>query len=323
MSLLTIIQDVCNELTLPAPNSVIGNTDQQTTQLLALSNREGQEFVKLRGPWSGWTELSKTYTFNMVPVGPYTCTMTPGSNILTNCSSTAGLVAGYGAGGTNIYAATTVTSFDAVAQTITLSIAPSNTSVQNNVSVNFGQIQYPLPPDMNFFAPATAWDTNFRWQLLGPLSPQEQEVILRGISPVGPRIRYWFQNKMFNLQPLPGPTQLDLISMRYESTAWCNTAGGNTQNANERPCEMGRGFGCLCLAGGHASPRRQVAFSQSQGSRLWRGIQDLEGCSRPADGDGRKQPKPADERYRQMGFVSYPIKIFLTPDSASEPIYQG
>lgn len=226
MSLLTIIQDVCNELTLPAPNSVIGNTDQQTTQLLALSNREGQEFVKLRGPWSGWTELSKTYTFNMVPVGPYTCTMTPGSNILTNCSSTAGLVAGYGAGGTNIYAATTVTSFNAVANTITLSIAPSNTSVQNNVSVNFGQIQYPLPADMNFFAPATAWDTNFRWQLLGPLSPQEQEVILRGISPVGPRIRYWFQNKMFNLQPLPGPTQLDLISMRYESTAWCNTAGG-------------------------------------------------------------------------------------------------
>ena len=226
MSLLTIIQDVCNELTLPAPNSVIGNTDQQTTQLLALSNREGQEFVKLRGPWSGWTELSKTYTFNMVPVGPYTCTMTPGSNILTNCSSTAGLVAGYGAGGTNIYAATTVTSFNAVANTITLSIAPSNTSIQNNVSVNFGQIQYPLPPDMNFFAPATAWDTNFRWQLLGPLSPQEQEVILRGISPVGPRIRYWFQNKMFNLQPLPGPTQLDLISMRYESTAWCNTAGG-------------------------------------------------------------------------------------------------
>src|SRR5690242_19743656 len=96
MSLLTIIQDVCNELTLPVPNTVIGNSDQQTAQLLALSNREGQEFVKIRGPWSGWPELNKVYTFNMVPVGPFTCTMTPNSNVLTNCSSTTGVLVGYG-----------------------------------------------------------------------------------------------------------------------------------------------------------------------------------------------------------------------------------
>jgi len=237
MSLLTIIQDVCNELTLPVPNTVIGNSDQQTAQLLALSNREGQEFVKIRGPWSGWPELNKVYTFNMVPVGPFTCTMTPNSTVLTNCSDTTGVLVGYGVAGNNIYPATTVTNVNAGAQTITISIAPSVTSVGNNVSVNFGKIAYDLPSDMSSFAPATAWDTNFRWQLLGPLSQQEQEVIERGISPVGPRIRYWLQDKKFMIQPLPGATQTDLISMRYISNSWCTAQDGTPNTPANGICK--------------------------------------------------------------------------------------
>lgn len=224
MSLLTIIQDACQELNLQAPTQVIGNTDPQVIQLLALSNREGQEFSAMSGPWSGWPELNETYAFNLVPVGPYTGTMTPNSNIITNMSSTAGLVVNYGLAGNFIYPAAIVTGF--TSNTVTMSIAPSCTEVTNNVSINFGQIQYPLPSDWQDFVSASAWDTNFRWQMLGPLSTQEQEVILRGISPVGPRIRWWINDRMINIQPLPGSTQTDLISFRYISTAWCTNSTG-------------------------------------------------------------------------------------------------
>lgn len=239
MPLLSIIQDACNELVLTAPNTVIGNTDLQIQQLLALSNREGQEFVKLRGPWDGWQELNKVYSFNLVPVGPYTGTLTPNSNVITNMSSTANLAVGYGIAGTGIYAAATITNINAAMNQITMSTPTSATSVTNDVSLNFGQIAYPLPADLQHFQSATAWDTNFRWQLLGPLSVQEQEVIERGISPVGPRIRYWLQDGKFNIQPLPGLTQFDLISMRYISNAWCTQADGTPRAAVGGVCRWG------------------------------------------------------------------------------------
>ncbi|MGI9338550.1 MAG: hypothetical protein ACR2P4_08590 [Gammaproteobacteria bacterium] len=64
MTLLTIIQDVADELTLQRPTSVIGNTDQTVTQLLALLNREGQNLAKLVNTYGGtWTILEKVHTF--------------------------------------------------------------------------------------------------------------------------------------------------------------------------------------------------------------------------------------------------------------------
>src|ERR1700748_2449745 len=101
MSLLTIVQDAYTELGLgdSQPQTVIGNTDPQIQQLLALSNSEGQEFCKLQGPWGGWPELSRVQTFNLVPVGPYTGTLTYNSNVITGMSSTAGIQVGYGLAG--------------------------------------------------------------------------------------------------------------------------------------------------------------------------------------------------------------------------------
>lgn len=45
MSLLTIIDDVCNRIGISAPSSVIGSNDAQIIQLLALANKEGKELA--------------------------------------------------------------------------------------------------------------------------------------------------------------------------------------------------------------------------------------------------------------------------------------
>lgn len=43
MSLLTIVQDVCGEIGIPIPTSVVGNNSELVQQLFRLAKREGQE----------------------------------------------------------------------------------------------------------------------------------------------------------------------------------------------------------------------------------------------------------------------------------------
>lgn len=61
MSLLTVAQAVAEEVGLPAPASVIGNTDKTAKQLLRLINRVGTLLAK-----KNWTVLQKEHTFSTV-----------------------------------------------------------------------------------------------------------------------------------------------------------------------------------------------------------------------------------------------------------------
>ena len=65
MSLLTIIQNACDEISIPRPSSVIGNTDQQIRTLLAMSNHEGRELVKA----GDWTVLQRLHTITTASSG--------------------------------------------------------------------------------------------------------------------------------------------------------------------------------------------------------------------------------------------------------------
>lgn len=60
MSLLTIIQSVADRVGLPQPAQVVGASDTQVRQLLALANQEGKELAR-RGPWQVLT-AEKTFT---------------------------------------------------------------------------------------------------------------------------------------------------------------------------------------------------------------------------------------------------------------------
>lgn len=60
MSLLSIVQDVSGRLSLPQPAAVVGSTDKQVIQLLALANEEGTSLGR-RYPWQALVE-EQTFT---------------------------------------------------------------------------------------------------------------------------------------------------------------------------------------------------------------------------------------------------------------------
>lgn len=242
MSLLTIIQEACSELSLAVPQTVIGNRDPQVSQLLALANSEGQEFCKLQGPWGGWPELNQVETFNLLPVGPYTGTLTNNSNIITGLSSTVGILVGYGVAGPDIYQSATIIAVPPTTAPGTVQMSAVASGTTTNATINFGQIQYPLPLDLRSIVNATYWDRNFRWPMLGPLSPVEWQVIVSGISPVGPRIRFRILGSnppQMEIQPLPGTGQTDQIAYEYVSNAWCLNSAGVPNVASGGVCRWG------------------------------------------------------------------------------------
>lgn len=59
MSLLSIITDVCAQLSLPQPTAVVGSTDSQVQQLLALANKAGRELARD----TAWQVLLTQQTF--------------------------------------------------------------------------------------------------------------------------------------------------------------------------------------------------------------------------------------------------------------------
>jgi hypothetical protein len=60
VSLLTIIQQACGELSLTVPTVVVGSTDPQVIQLLALAQRAGQQIAQAH-PWQALM-AEKTFT---------------------------------------------------------------------------------------------------------------------------------------------------------------------------------------------------------------------------------------------------------------------
>lgn len=62
MSLLTIVNSVCDRVGIPRPTTVVGNTDPGARQLLALSNEEGQDLASRHR----WNVLIRECTFTTV-----------------------------------------------------------------------------------------------------------------------------------------------------------------------------------------------------------------------------------------------------------------
>lgn len=65
-TLLQIITASCDELGIQRPTTVVGSSDQQVQQLLALANREGQELSAREGINGGWPQLVKEHTITTV-----------------------------------------------------------------------------------------------------------------------------------------------------------------------------------------------------------------------------------------------------------------
>lgn len=99
-------------------------------------------------------------------------------------------------------------------------------TLANNVS------EYPVPADMHHAITATFWDVNYRWQLLGPLSPQEFDVLVYGISPAGPRRRFRITNGKMLINPVPGIGDVGAtLASEYYTTSWCQSATDTLQSS--------------------------------------------------------------------------------------------
>lgn len=233
LTLLQIIQAVYNELSLGVtqPSSVIGNSDQQVVQLLALANREGNDFYNQGfGTDSGWQALRREELLTINAVSGLSGTFTEGSPIVTGITpNTTGITTVMQAVSTSyIPVETTVLSVDSSTQ---VTMSANATASGTDVSFFCGQATYAMPSDFNYAMAQTFWDRNFRWQLLGPIDAQEWQVLKSGISPTGPRRRFRIFNNTFNIDPVPGFSSSDDGSVEvyeYYSNGWCQSTGGTS-----------------------------------------------------------------------------------------------
>lgn len=230
--LLTLVGRACSELGLVAPGTVVGNLDQQITQFLALATREGREQYQMGTPIGGWQALRQEYVFNVVSSGILLgCSITASSNVVTvplgNGIQLGWVVSNSGASNASGFPyPTTVTQ---IIDTTHVRVSNNSSVTNTNISLAFGQDTYPMPADYDHMIPQTQWDRGFRWQLLGPMSPQEWQVLKSGISPTGPRRRYRLIDGSFVVDPVPYDT--NTLVFEYYSTNWVQSQAGAAQRA--------------------------------------------------------------------------------------------
>jgi hypothetical protein len=148
-----------------------------------------------------------------IVVSPATVTtgnMAAHSAVITGIPTTAALAANYWAvSGAGIPQAARVASVDSLTQ-VTMSMINTNTTALTATPITFAKDTYALPTGFDYYNNDTMWDrTNF-WKLMGPDSPQRDQYIRSGITPLVPR-RHWRQSGPYANQwrIWPPPSSVD------------------------------------------------------------------------------------------------------------------
>lgn len=227
LNLLGLIGAATGEIGLKSPLSFVGNVDPQAVQFLALAKREGKEFYRMGGRKEGWQQLrgENIFTTNALTT---TGNTTLGSAIITNIPSTVGLVAGTWSFSSGLGVATNarIVSVDSATQ---ITVDQACTATGTAVALVLGQDAYTLPSDFSYFQQMTWWDRTYRWQMFGPLTAQEWQVLKSGLSPVGPRRFFRIIGNQFFIHPAPSVTGQTMV-FEYFSNAWCQSVSGTAQN---------------------------------------------------------------------------------------------
>ena len=228
LNLVSFIGQACGELGLDVPTQIIGNADSTATLMYYLATRVGRDVQEITKSNGGWQILRNEWTFQTAGSGTITGIFTSGSTTVSSVSSTTNVSAGmqvvaYG------YVNYPTTVISTTVNSITLSAAAVASST-TAVSFYCGQDAYPLPTDMDWQTTQTYWDRAYRWQLLGPLSAQEWQVLKSGISPTGPRRRFRIMNNLFYIDPVPSQSG-NIEAYEYTTSNWIQSAAGVAQNA--------------------------------------------------------------------------------------------
>lgn len=220
------MQQAADELGLPQPSEVIAGTDDQSRQLVALAQREGKEFSMCANSRGGWQALHKEYVFQTQVNSDTTGTTTDGSAVISSIGDLTSVTADtWFVSGTGLPAKAKVVSVDSSSQ---VTIDRPCTASASGVTLTFSQGGYSLPSDFEYFVQRSEWDASFRWELLGPITAQEKNILRYGVTPVGPRRRFYVRNKILYLDP-PPPSDNQSIAYDYYSNAWCTSSGGTAQ----------------------------------------------------------------------------------------------
>lgn len=213
-TLLEMIQQAANEIGIPAPLSLFGNVEDDAQQLIALSNREAKEFASVANKNGGWQNLHKEYTFNTQFVNT-TGNYTAGSAVVTGIPSTAGISAStWGMASSPFQAGTYVLSVDSPTQVTLSNPALSSGTAEPLI---FGQVAYDLPSDFEYFIERTFWDNRYKWQLIGPITAQEKQILRYGVVASGPRNKFYIRKNLMWLDPVP--SEEFMIAYDYFSNA--------------------------------------------------------------------------------------------------------
>lgn len=218
-SLLELVQQMNGEIGLLQPVSVIGNSNFQIKQQLALVQRLGKDLVRD----FEWQRLVQAYIYQTTAAVTTTGTVTSGSSVITAIPSTASLAVGNvvtGTSGVGLAPYVEILTVDSSTQ-VTLN-QPVTTSTAS-ASLTFAKQDYSLPLGYDRMISDTNWDRTDHWRNMGTKSSQEWQTLQGGVISVGPRERFRIYNN--KLRIFAALTSVYNFSFEYVSNYWVVATG--------------------------------------------------------------------------------------------------
>jgi hypothetical protein len=217
-TLLQLVDQMSAELGLTQPPSVIGSSNNQTIQILALANRLGKDLVRD----FEWQRLVQAYIWQTQTAVSTTGTITAGSRVITAIPSTAALQVGNVITGTGQAPYAEILTIDSSTQvTLNTPVATSTAAV----SMTFAKQDYDLPDGYDRMISDTNWDRTDHWRNLGTKSSQDWQFLQGGIISIGPRERYRIYNNKFRI--FQALTTVYNFSFEYVSNYWVCATGSD------------------------------------------------------------------------------------------------
>ena len=268
MTLLSMIQSAFGQQGLSQPSTVIGNGDASTKQMLALARYGGRAMAAK----FAWVELQREFVWELNAVS-LAGTYTSGSAAITGLSTTANLQVGFAVAANGW---TSNARIDAITSSTAVTVNEDATASATATTIVFGQVVYPFPADFSRFVNRSQWDRNFRWELIGPVSPQEWEWRKSGVIPSTPRRRFRIAGAGINqieINPTPGATDdgQKLVFIYYTDN-WCLPrmwVTGTTYAAGAKVSYSGHWYTTTGGGTSGVTPPTWLTGTQSDGGVSW------------------------------------------------------
>lgn len=207
---LQLIQAATGEMGLTIPTVVTGSQNQDSMQLMALLNAVGSELCR-KHPWQA-LDIEYRFTTQYLQT---TGTTVDGSAVVTALGSTTGLDATYMAVGTGVPQDCYVVSVDSATQvTLNQALTESGTGA----TITFCKTKYTMPAAFDRDVPTTQWDKTRHWQMVGPATPQQWQLLKSGFIATGPRITWRRIGGYFEIWPTVSANEY--LGFEYISKYW-------------------------------------------------------------------------------------------------------